>query len=134
MIFSAYVHVIKVKVNSSEYNIIYNDCPHFASDLLQDFDLDLLTQELSGVNQKWENIGRELDVGTYGIRLMHSDPVDRLREVLREQLKKLHNITTWRNIVDILRTHRVGESQLADQLNTKYCPSEFTDIIGISYA
>ena len=111
----------------------YNDCLHFASDLLQDFDLDLLTQELSGVNQKWENIGRELDVSTYGIRLMHSDPVDRLREVLREQLKKLHNITTWRNIVDILRTHRVGESQLADQLNAKYCPSEFTNIIAIMY-
>ena len=41
---------------------ICNDCLHFASDLLQDFNLDLLTQELSGVNQKWENIGRELDV------------------------------------------------------------------------
>ena len=100
--------------------------------MLQGSDLDLLSQELGGVNQKWESIGRELDVGTYGIRLMHSDPGDRLKEVLREQLKKLHYTTTWRNIVDVLRTHRVGESQLADQLNAKYCPSELTILLVIA--
>ena len=74
-------------------------CLHFASDFLQSSDLDLITQELSVVNQKWKSIGREL---------MHSEPRDCLKEVLREQLKKLHHTTTWRNIVDILRTSSVA--------------------------
>ena len=94
-------------------------CLHFASDFLQSSDLDLITQELSVVNQKWKSIGRELDVGTYGIRLMHSEPRDCLREVLREQLKKLHHMTTWRNIVDILRTSSVAQG-VSTGRSTKY--------------
>ena len=96
--------------------------------MLDESDLDLLTQELSGVKQKWDEIGRELQWtihGADGIRRQHSDDGDRLRKMLRRQLQTPY--TTWRNIVDALRSPSVAESQLADQLEAKYCPSEFTN-------
>ena len=76
------------------------------------------------VKHKWESIGDEL-IYTYNadIRYRYSDDGDRLREMLRKQLQGPY--TTWRNIVDALRS--VGKSQLADQLEAKYCPSEFTN-------
>ena len=94
--------------------------------MLGETDLDLLTQELRPVQHKWEDIGYELpyfDSADY-IRHRYSDDGDRLREMLRE---RLHGVTTWRNIVDALRSPYVGQSQLADQLEAKYCPSEFTN-------
>ena len=54
----------------------------------------------------------------------YSNPDACLREMLREQLQDSDS-TTWRNIVDALRSPGVGESQLADELGAKYCPSEF---------
>ena len=94
--------------------------------MLEKSDLDLLTQELRPVQHKWRSIGDELPYyfSAYDIRRQHSDDGDRLRVVLSTQL---HGITTWRNIVDALRSPRVGQFQLADQLEAKYCPSEFTN-------
>ena len=92
-------------------------------------DLDLLTQELRPVQQKWESIGHELHPYTYSaddIRHRYSDDGYRLREMLRKRLQGPYTIT-WRNIVDALRIHGIGQSQLADQLEAKYCPSEFTN-------
>ena len=88
-------------------------------------DLDLLTQELRPVQHKWWSIGRELlnSFGVDYIRHQYHDDGDRLREILKEQLQSYP--TTWRNIVDVLRSPDVGESQLADELEAKYCPSEF---------
>ena len=91
-------------------------------------DLDLLTQELTGVKQKWYEIGVDLELEhkVNDIRRQYSDPDVCLRETLRVELQ--HSApTTWRNIVDALRSPDVGESQLADQLEAKYCPSEFTN-------
>ena len=92
--------------------------------MLEESDLDLLTQELRPAQHKWESIGDELPYGysVDDIRRQHSDDGDRLREMLSTQL---HGITTWRNIVDALRSPGVAKSQLADQLEAKYCPSEF---------
>ena len=56
----------------------------------------------------------------------HSSDGDHLRAMLRQQLQLCTN-TVWRNIVDALRSPDVRESQLADQLEAKYCPSEFTN-------
>ena len=92
-------------------------------------DLDLLTQELRPVQHKWESIGGELRPWVYSaddIRRQFSDYGDRLMEMLSTQLQD-PNPTTWRNIVDALRSPGVAESQLADQLEAKYCPSEFTN-------
>ena len=100
--------------------------------MLEESDLDLLTQELSGVKQKWYQIGGELglsitvnDSSTLdNIRRQYSDPDVCLREMLKKQLQYT---TTMSNIVDSLRSPGVRESQLADQLEAKYCPSEFTN-------
>ena len=91
-------------------------------------DLDLLTQELTGVKQKWYEIGVDLVLKDEvdEIRRQYSDPDVCLRETLRAELQ--HSIpTTWRNIVDALRSPGVTESLLADELEAKYCPSEFTN-------
>ena len=96
--------------------------------MLEQSDLDLLTQELRPVQHKWESIGRQLFYSyNPDIHRQYSDDGDRLREMLRKQLQGLY--TTWRNIVDSLRSPGVAESQLADQLEAKYCPSEFTTTI-----
>ena len=94
--------------------------------MLEKSDLDLLTQELRPAQHKWKSIGSELCYWLYsadGIRRRYSDDGDRLREMLSTQLQGQY--TTWRNIVDALRS--VAESQLADELEAKYCPSEFTN-------
>ena len=88
-------------------------------------DLDLLVQEMSATQQKWEAIGRELGVEQdtlRDIRTKYSDPGNSLRAMLREKLKR--HYVTWKHIITILRTTYVGESNLAYQLETKYCPSE----------
>ena len=92
--------------------------------MLGETDLDLLTQELRPVQHKWEDIGYELPYFNSAdyIRHRYSDDGDRLRKMLREQIP-----TTWRNIVDALRSPGVAESQLGDELEAKYCPSEFTN-------
>ena len=106
--------------------------------MLEESDLDLLTQELNSVDKHWENIGRGLghdESNLSNIRTSYSTSHDRLKETLRCWLKSelrlnaifLGHVTTWRNIVDALRVPNVKVSQLADQLEAKYCPSEFTN-------
>ena len=93
-------------------------------------ELDLLVQELSAAQQKWEDIGRELGVEQDTLRDIHttsSDPGDSLTVMLREKLKR--HCITWKYIITILRTPYVGESNLAYQLETKYCPSEHSLMI-----
>ena len=97
-------------------------------------ELDLLVQELSAAQQKWEAIGRELGVKQSKLRDIHtnsSDPGDSLRMMLREKLKR--GCITWKYIITILRTPYVGESNLADQLETKYCLSEHSLMIIMQY-
>lgn len=95
------------------------------SDLLEMSDLNLLVQELSSVKEKWHDIGKEFGFtpSLSDIRVQYSDHIDCLREILRRQLQ--YDTTTWRNIVDALRSPCVHEAQLADQLQAKFCPSEF---------
>ena len=85
----------------------------------------MLTQELGEVQENWYEIGMYLglDISVNDIRREYSDPGVCLKLMLKKQLKRVS--TTWRNIVDTLRSPGVGESQLADQLEAKYCPSEF---------
>ena len=88
-------------------------------------ELDLLVQELSAAQQKWEDIGRELGVKQDTLREIYtnySDPADSLRIMLREKL--IRDCVAWKYIITILRAPNVGESNLAYQLEIKYCPSE----------
>ena len=99
--------------------------------MLDESDLDLLTQELRPVQHKWRSIGRELYYYAFSaddIRRQYSDSDVCLKMMLRERLQPYYT-TTWRNIVDALRSPGVRESQLADELEAKYCPSEFTNNI-----
>ena len=97
-------------------------------------ELDLLVQELSAAQQKWEAIGRELGVEQdklRDIRTNYSDPGNSLRAMLREKL--IRDCVAWKYIITILRTPYVGESNLADQLETKYCLSEHLLMIIMQY-
>ena len=85
----------------------------------------LVTQELTSVSGKWQYIGEELGLEQELLRRIStklSDPGDRVKEVLRQRLQSY--ATTWKHIVAVLRTPRMGESHLADHLEAKYCPSE----------
>ena len=87
--------------------------------------MSLVAKELTAVCEKWQYIGAELGVGQYllwDIRTKHSDPGDCLREVLREQLRNC--ATTWGDIIAVLRSPRIGDFQLADNLEAKYYLSE----------
>ena len=102
---------------------------YLPSDLLSVSAVSAVVKELSVVQKKWRTIGEELGVGKdvlNHIRTIYSDPGNRLREVLHERVK--NQTTTWGDIVAVLRTPRVGQSQLADHLEAKYCPSELANL------
>ena len=88
-------------------------------------ELDLLVQELSAAQQKWEDIGRELGVKQdtlRDIRTKYSDPGDCLREMFNKCLKR--HCIVWKQIIAVLRSSCVEEFHLADQLEAKCYPSE----------
>ena len=92
--------------------------------------LDLLVQELNTVQKKWKRLGKGLGVQTSlldYIRTNYSDLGDRMREVLSLRLERQY--TNWRDIIAVLKSSQVGESKLADKLETKYCPSEYCSAI-----
>ena len=96
----------------------------FISDLLT---ASLVAQELTAVYEKWQYIGQELGVKQSSLRYIHtnySDPGDCLWRALSKQFERC--ATTWKDIVAVLRTPRIGESHLADHLDVKYCSCELT--------
>ena len=105
-------------------DVVIDDYYCFVSDLPS---VSLVTQELTAVSEKWQYIGEELGVEQFVLRDIPtycSDLGDCLSEVLGVQLRSC--ATTWNDIVAVLRTPRIGESHLADQLEVKYCSSELT--------
>ena len=88
---------------------------------------DVLEETLSS-SIKWYNIGLRLKVPVAkldSIGSQFSDPGECLREVLKEWLKGTAGTKpAWGVLVEALRSQTVGESQLADQLETKHCHSE----------
>ena len=87
--------------------------------------MSLVAQELTAVREKWEDIGQELGVEQYSLRdicTRQFDPGDCLREVLRERLRNC--ATTWGDSIAVLRSPRIRDFQLADNLEAKYYPSE----------
>ena len=86
-------------------------------------------KELSVVQKKWRIIGEELDVKKDTldrIHAQHSDVGNCLREVLSVRVRS--RVTTWGDIIAVLRTPHVGEFQLADHLEAKYYPSELANL------
>ena len=89
--------------------------------MLRESDLELVVEELRGVEEKWRLIGRALGVLVDDIR--YPDSTDCLRVVVRRRLQ-LYTTNTWRRIIIALR--KVGEAQVADSLKAKYIPGELT--------
>ena len=116
------VHCFVTKLQYSWDRSLHCCLTYLPSDLLS---VSAVMKELSVVQKKWRTIGEELGVkkGLLDhIRTNYSGPGNRLREVLSNTVS--HHTTTWGDIVAALRTPRVGQSQLADHLEAKYCPSE----------
>ena len=84
-------------------------------------------KELSALQKKWRIIGKELKKDSLDyIRTDYSEPETRLWKVLSKRVRS--QATSWGDIITVLRTPHVGEFQLADQLEAKYCPSELTNL------
>ena len=97
------------------------------SDLLS---VSLVAQELTAVSEKWQYIGEELAMEQSSLRRIrsnYSDPGDCLRVVLSKRFESC--ATTWKDIVAVLRTPRIGGSHLADHLEEKYGPSELSLVL-----
>ena len=93
------------------------------------FSVSAFMKELSVLQKKWRIIGEELSLekdSLDDIRTDYSKPENRLREVLKQRVRR--QATCWGDIIAVLRTPRVGQSQLADQLEAKYCPSELANL------
>ena len=95
-----------------------------------------MIEELRGVEEKWESIGREVFTSAWNdyptdIRTSHSTSHDCMREVLRKWLKDPIP-TSWRHIVVAVRS--AGEAQFADSLKAKYIPGELTTTTSSQYS
>ena len=96
----------------------------FTLGLLHESHLDVIANELSTVNTKWEKLGEQLgmDNELEGIRIHHADC---LKEVIRQWLQR-YGLHTWSHIVLALKSTNVGESQLGDYLKEKYLLGKVT--------
>ena len=86
-------------------------------------DLALLLEELLSVRAIWYHFGLQLKVrigALDSISVQFSDPRDRLLEMLKTWLTTTDE-PSWKTLTDALRSRSVGESQLANVLERKYC-------------
>ena len=93
-------------------------------------DLGCILEEVLDVSAQWYNLGLQLKLGTGtldSINKQFHDPKDQLRETLKTWLTTCSN-TSWNDLTDALRSQSVGATQLAGQLEKKYCPVEGTDV------
>ena len=88
-------------------------------------DLNAMLKELFTVRTKWRRLGLELDFTADtldDIEQTYQQFEDRLERVLTEWLKR--GSATWRQLVDALSEDFLNETQLAEKLREKYCPTE----------
>ena len=98
-------------------------------------DLGLVLGEVVDVSAQWYPLGLQLKVRIStldSIRIQFQNPRDQLLEMLKTWLITSDN-TSWKTLLDALRSQSVGASQLAEDLETKYCMVEPTEVdIGTS--
>ena len=94
-------------------------------------DLSCVFEEVLDVCAQWYNLGLQLKLRTGTLDRIyvqfHGDPRDQLRETLKTWLTTSDN-PSWRSLTDALRSQSVGATQLAGDLETKYCLWEGTDV------
>jgi len=101
---------------------------HFAIGLLEKSDMDVVASELDAVSSKWYTLGKELLHKLYhedldSIHTQHPrNPKGGLRQMIKRTM--VYHYITWSDIAAGVRS--LGDSKLADHLETKYCSSELT--------
>ena len=93
-------------------------------------DLGCVFEVVLDVSAQWYNLGLQLKLRTGTLDRIYAqfrDPRDQLREMLKTWLTTSEN-TSWKAITVALRSQSVGATQLAGDLETKYCPVEGTDV------
>ena len=94
-------------------------------------DLGCVLEEVLDVSAQWYQLGLQLKVKTGTLdrfRAQFSDPRDQLMEMLKTWLTTSDN-TTWKTLTDALRSRSVGASQLAGELEKKYCKVGETKVV-----
>ena len=87
-------------------------------------DLDLLLEELVNVCERWYPLGLQLKVRPEmleRIREQFPDSKDQLQEMLKTWLATSDN-TSWKALIDAVKSRSVYASGMADYLESKYCP------------
>ena len=82
------------------------------------------------ISAKWYLLGLRLKL-KFGkldsIQAQFPDPKRQLLEMLKTWLTS-SDVASWKILTDALRSESVGATQLAGQLEKKYCPVEGTDV------
>lgn len=93
-------------------------------------DLRDVLEEVSDVASQWYHLGLQLKLRTgtlNSIRAEFYSSNHQLREMLKTWLSTSDN-TSWKTLVDALKSRSVGASQLASVLETKYCLVEVAEL------
>ena len=81
---------------------------------------------LYSVSCKWYNIGVQLEVPTFQLKIIEkksSDLMDQLHDTLDYWMNNDPS-ASWRHLVDALKAPSVGENRLAEEIQRKYCDLE----------
>jgi len=93
-------------------------------------DLGHVLEEVVDISAEWYNLGLKLSVRVGKLNSICTEfntTKDRLREVLNAWLSTSEN-PSWKTLIDALKSRIVGASQLAGDLETKYCPVKGTEV------
>ena len=81
---------------------------------------------LHSVCPKWYNIGVQLEVPTFQLKIIEkktNDSMDQLRDTLDFWMSNDLS-PSWKHIADALKAPSVGENRLAKAIEQEYCDSE----------
>ena len=103
---------------------------NYSGNKLTSDDLGCVFEEVFDESAQWYNLGLQLKLRTGTLDRIYAqfrgDPRDQLRETLKTWLTTCDN-PNWRTLADALRSRSVGATQLAGDLEIKYCLPEGTD-------
>ena len=81
---------------------------------------------LHSVCHKWYNIGVQLEVPTFQLKIIEkktNDSMDQLRDTLDCWMSNDLS-PSWKHLVDALKAPSVGENRIAREIEEKYCDPE----------
>jgi len=91
---------------------------------------------LHPVSHKWFDIGLQLDVPTFQLKIIKTDTTgakERLQAVLDYWVDNAADpLPSWKVLIDALKAPTVGENRLARELEESYCSPEDQNSMGES--